>query len=42
VNLGVQPDLVKQAQVAQRPVDLASKDGAEINFTGQAVVKSDL
>jgi len=42
VNLGVQPDLVKQAQVAQRPVDLALKDGAEINFTGQAVVKSDL
>ncbi len=42
VHLGVQSDLFKQAQVAQRPVKLASKDGAEINFPAQAVVKSDL
>ncbi len=42
VNLGIQHDLFKEVQVAQRPVELALEDGAEINFPAQAVVKTDL
>ena len=40
VNLGIQPDLFKQVQVAQRRVKVALKDGAEINFAAEAVVKA--
>ena len=40
VNLAIQHDLFKQAQVAQRPIKPALEDGAEINFPERAVVKA--